>query len=324
MTECTSRRSISIVVPCFDEAEVFELLRRELVALAGALAPVYEVELIFVDDGSRDDTWARIRKFASADPRVRGLSLSRHFGQQAALTCGYDVAEGDAVVCLDADLQDPPEVILQMIEQWEKGADVVLGVRERREGETRFKRWTASLFYRLIRWLGPAQLRADSADFRLMSRRSVLALRRMREQHPFLRGMVGWMGFRTAEVRYLRRPRAAGRTKYSLRKMFLLATDAAFSLSNAPLRLACGLSLAVSLGCLAYLGYAVVAHLAWGAPLIPGWTSLMLAVTAFGATILLCLGLLGEYVARIYQQGKQRPLYLLQGDTLGDRSGGAP
>jgi glycosyltransferase involved in cell wall biosynthesis len=310
-----TRPTLSIVVPCFNEAEVLGRLRRELTQLADRLAPALETEILLVDDGSRDLTWSLIREFASADPRFRGLSLSRNFGHQAALTCGYDLAEGDAVVSLDADLQDPPEVVLEMIEHWRKGADVVLGVREQREGETRFKRWTAALFYRAAHALGARELRSDLGDFRLLSRQSLLGLRRLREQHRFVRGMVGWVGFNTAEVRYRRRPRAAGRTKYDVARMLRLAADATVSFSRVPLRIAYVSAFAIALGALGTLGYAVLAHLIRGTPLVAGHASLILVITAFGSMTLFCLGLLGEYVGRIYEQNQQRPLYLVDRDT---------
>lgn len=320
MNASLPRPAISIVVPCLDEAEVFGRLRVELTALADRVAPELDTEILLVDDGSRDLTWSLIREFASADRRVRGVCLSRNFGQQAALTCGYDLATGDAVVSMDADLQDPPEVVLEMIDLWRKGADVVVAVRDEREGETRFKRWTAALFYRVARMLGGEHVRADLGDFRLLSRRSLLALRRLREQHRFVRGMVGWIGFPTAEVRYTRRPRAGGRTKYDIGRMLRLAADAAVSFSLVPLRLAYLVSFVIALGAIGILAYSLLRHVVGGEPLVPGWPSLLLVITAFGAMTLCYLGILGEYVGRIYEQGKQRPLYFVEEDTVGSPS----
>lgn len=316
VSESLSRPTISIVVPCLDEAEVFGRLRVELSALADHVAPELDAEILLVDDGSRDLTWTLIREFASADRRVRGVCLSRNFGHQAALTCGYDLATGDAVVSMDADLQDPPEVVLEMIDLWRKGADVVVAIREERQGETRFKRWTAALFYRLARSRGGEHVRADLGDFRLLSRRSLLALRRLREQHRFVRGLVGWIGFRTAEVRYRRRPRAGGRTKYGLCRMLGLAADAAFSFSLVPLRLAHLSSFVIALGAIALLAHSMLRHVLWGEPLVAGWPTLVLLITAFGAMTLCYLGILGEYVGRIYEQSKQRPLYFVEEDTV--------
>jgi dolichol-phosphate mannosyltransferase len=303
---------ISLVVPCYNEAEVFPHLRAALVDLASRLEPRYRVEFVLVDDGSRDATWDLIVAFAAADPRVRAAALSRNFGHQTALTGGYDLARGDAVVSLDADLQDPPEVILQMIDEWQKGADVVFAIRSSREGETAFKRWTASVFYRLIRALGQTAAPANSGDFRLMSRRSVAALRQLREKHRYLRGLVGWIGFRTSRVEYDRKPRRAGVTKYPLRKMLAFALDAIVSSSALPLRLTYILAVVAALPFIGYLFYALVMHLFFGVELVTGWSSLILAVVTFGSLILFCLGLIGEYVGRIYEQSKDRPLYLVR------------
>jgi dolichol-phosphate mannosyltransferase len=303
---------ISLVVPCYNEAEVFPHLRDALVVLAGRLEPRYRVEFVLVDDGSRDDTWGQVVAFAAADPRVRAAALSRNFGHQTALTGGYDLAKGDAVISLDADLQDPPEVVLQLVEAWEQGADVVFAVRASREGDTAFKKWTADLFYRLIRSLGQTATPANSGDFRLMSKRSVTALRRLRERHRYLRGLVGWVGFRTATVEYHRRPRRAGATKYPFRKMLAFALDAIVSSSALPLRLTYVLAVLASLPFVGFLFFALVMHLFFGKDMVPGWSSVILAVITFGSLILLCLGIIGEYVGRIYEQVKERPLYLLR------------
>lgn len=316
MAEAHAKASISLVVPCHNEAEVFRALRQALVGLADRLAPRYGTEFILVDDGSRDGTWEQMVAFAAADPRVRAISLSRNFGQQAALTCGYDLASGSAVVSLDADLQDPPEVVLELVREWEKGADVVFAVRRGRQGERRFKRWSAASFYRLIRVLTRSGAPIDSGDFRLMSHRSVAALRRLRERNRYVRGMVGWLGFRTAVVPYQRRPRASGATNYSLSRMLGLALDAVISSSALPLRLTYVAALAASLPFLGYLGWALVRHVFFGAPLVPGWSSLILSLNIFGFLILFCLGIIGEYVGRTYEEAKNRPLYLIR-EALG-------
>jgi dolichol-phosphate mannosyltransferase len=289
------------------------------------LAASYDVEAILVDDGSRDRSWDLIREYAEKDPRFKGVTLSRNFGHQAALSCGYDWASGDAVIAMDADLQDPPEAVLEMLERWEEGADIVYAVRESREGESALKRTTAASFYRLIRGLGARHVRADTGDFRLMSRRSLDALRSLPEYHRFLRGMVGWIGFRTAEVRYARQPRRVGVTKYTLHKMVRFAVDALVSFSIVPLRLAYAAGAILSLGILGYLAYALVRYLFFGVVLVPGWTSLILAIVGFGTMNLLCLGIMGEYVGRIYEQSKQRPVYLVsEASCPPPRPGGAP
>ena len=216
---------------------------------------------------------------------------------------------------MDADLQDPPEVVLEMIEKWKQGYDLVPAIRRCREGETWFKRGTAAFFYRLIRLLGAKHVRADSGDFRLVSRRALGALRQMREHHRFIRGMVGWVGFRTAEVYYQRKPRRAGTTKYPFRKMFRFAVDAIVSFSIIPLRISFIAAVILAVMNLGYLAVSAFRYFCFGTPLAPGWASLIVAIVALGVMNLICVGILGEYVGRIYEQVKQRPLYLVQEDT---------
>lgn len=315
---------LSIVIPCYNEAEAFPQMRTALVALVDSLPADLRVEMIFVDDGSRDDTWKAISQFAQDDARVRGIALSRNFGHQFALTCGYDAARGDAVVCMDADLQDPPEVVHRMLEQWRAGFDIVFAVRRKRAGESFFKKSTAAMFYRLIRAMGAADVRADSGDFRLMSRPAVDALNHMREQHRFIRGMVGWVGFRTSEVTYDRLARVAGETKYPLRKMLRLAADAIISFSSVPLRVAYWTGLGMMALSFAYLAYVLLQHLVFGVKLVEGWSSLLVAIVAFGTMNLICLGLIGEYLGRLYEQSKRRPLYLVREAIERNSSNGAP
>jgi dolichol-phosphate mannosyltransferase len=306
----STQNRVSLVVPCFNEEEAFPHLRAALTDLVRELEPRYAVEILLVDDGSRDRTWAHVRDFANENPRVRGVALSRNFGHQAALTCGYKFATGDAVVSLDADLQDPPHVVLDLIDAWEKGADVVYAVRRSRPGESRFKRWTAAAFYRTAAWLGAENLRADAGDFRLLSRRSLDALLSLPERHRFLRGMVGWVGFETADVYYDRLPRVAGHSKYPLRKMLHLANDAIVSCSTLPLRFPYYFSLTTA-------GAFAVYMIAGGPGPVPaGWSALTVVTLTFGCLTLCSLGILGEYVGRIYEQVKDRPLYLIR-DTVG-------
>jgi glycosyltransferase involved in cell wall biosynthesis len=303
---------LSLVVPCYNEEEVFPALEKALADLGTIMAGRAQLEFVLVNDGSRDTTWQQMTDFANRDNRVRAVNLSRNFGHQMAVTCGCDLAQGDAVVTLDADLQDPPEVVAQMFEAYLSGADVVFAVRRSRDGETAFKLGTAALFYRLLRWMAPEAGPADAGDFRLMSRRAVDGLRGMRERHRYIRGLAGWVGFRTATVEYERAPRAAGHTKYTLLKMSKLAFDAMFSFSIFPLRLAFLSALVASLPIWIYLVYATLRTLLGGAALEPGWASLLASITLFGALILISLGVVGEYVGRIYEQVKQRPLYLVQ------------
>jgi len=320
MPYANSKPLISLIIPCYNESLVFPPLREELSSLADTLTADYRVELVFVDDGSRDSTWEHIEEFAQSDPRVRGIALSRNFGHQMALTCGYDMAQGDAIVCMDADLQDPPEVVLEMVRKWREGYDVVHAVRTEREGESRFKLWTAALFYRFLRLLGAVHVKADAGDFRLMSRRALHALGELREQHRFVRGMAGWIGFRSTEIFYRRKPRRAGETKYPLKKMLRFAVDAVVSFSSIPLRLSYIAALLLSLVICGYLASVTVNHFVFGSPLVPGWSSLIIAVASLGVMNLICLGLLGEYVGRIYEQVKRRPLYFIRETTTTDNS----
>jgi glycosyltransferase involved in cell wall biosynthesis len=312
---------ISIVVPCFNEEEAFPHLRYALTDLVSRLGTRYAVEVVLVDDGSRDGTWALIERFAAEVPWVRGLTLSRNFGHQAALTCGYRHATGDAIVSLDADLQDPPAVIEEMVAKWEAGADVVYAVRRSRAGETKFKLATAAAFYRVLRGLGATHLRADAGDFRLLSRASLDALLALPETHRFLRGMVGWVGFRSVDVPYDRLARVAGETKYPFRKMLRLATDAVVSSSTLPLRFPYYFALAATALTLVAVGGAV----AWGSPSLgPGGIALLIAVVAFGGLNLCALGVLGEYVGRVYEQVKDRPLYFVRSSVGSPGAASAP
>lgn len=312
MTETRADQSkplISIVVPCYNEAKVFPLLRKELVSLKDRLLSKYAVEILLINDGSRDDTWDLIVSFAAEDGSVRAINLSRNFGHQMALTCGYDFARGDAVISMDADLQDPPEVALDLVREWENGADVVFAVRTERKGESPFKLWTARIFYRLFKMMGSASAHLDSGDFRLMSKRSIEALRRLREQYRYIRGMAGWVGFRTAKVEYSRRSRSAGSSKYSFIRMLSFAMDAIISFSFFPLRLAYIFS---AIGLLLVVGFLAQAFIVnHDKPLAPGWLSLIFSIVIFGFLNLLSLGIIGEYIGRIYGQTKNRPLYLI-------------
>jgi dolichol-phosphate mannosyltransferase len=310
--ERQGRRRLSLVIPCYNESEVLPLLRHGLQDLCRRLEEHDDVEVILVDDGSADCTWEQIQDFAAADPRVRGIRLSRNFGHQAAITCGYEAATGDVVISMDADLQDPPEVIFAMLQRWREGAEIVYAIRNKRLGETHFKLLTARLFYRFIRALGAEYVRHDCGDFRLVSRRALDVLNAMPERHRFIRGLVGWIGFQTAEVHFDRPARAAGKTKYSLTKLVRLAADGIVSFSRAPLRLPYYLALVLSTVFLAYLGYAAVKYFVFGAERIPGWGSLILPIVLFGAANLLGLAILGEYVGRIYEQCKERPMYIVR------------
>lgn len=314
------RPTVSVVVPVFNEEAVLDALHRRVVSALERSGESFE--LVLVDDGSRDGSWEKMRALAARDARVALVRLSRNFGHQIAVTAGVDAARGDAVVLMDADLQDPPEVVPEMIARWREGYDVVYGRRTRREGETWFKRVTAAAFYRTLRRLTSIDIPADSGDFRLMSRRVVEALKQLRERNRFVRGLVAWVGWRQVAVEYERAPRLAGETKYPLRKMVRFAGDAIVSFSYAPLRLATTLGLVVSAASFSYAVYAVLARLFdWN--VVQGWASLMVAVLFIGGVQLVSLGIIGEYVGRVYDEVKGRPLYLAEVQRAGEAAGEA-
>jgi len=306
---------ISVVVPVFDEAGGIALFHdRTLRALAAI--PESRFELIYVDDGSRDGSLRVLRGFAEADPRVRVLKLSRNFGHQIAITAGMDEARGDCAVVIDADLQDPPEVIADLVEAWRKGFDVVYAVRNRRPGESRMKLATSAAFYRLLRKIVGIDIPLDAGDFRLLSRRVLDELGRMREKDRFVRGLVSWVGFRQTGVTYDREERAAGETKYPYSKMIQFALDGITSFSSVPLRLATWLGWVTSL--MAFL-YILTLPIQWMRGItVQGFPTIMAAVLFLGGVQLVCLGIVGEYLGRVFNEVKPRPLYLIEERLGGD------
>lgn len=301
---------LSIVVPCYNEEEVIGETMKRLKAFCGELTDL-DVELIFIDDGSRDRTRALLRSFADEDPRIRVVGFARNFGHQTAVTAGIDAARGDAVVLIDADLQDPPEVVHQMIAKWREGYDVVYGVRTERPGESAFKLATARAFYRVLNKLSDVPIPLDTGDFRLMSRHVVDSLVAMPERDRFVRGMVSWVGFKQTALPYRRAERFAGESKYPLRKMLKFATDGILSFSTKPLQMSIGLGMSAALLSLAGIVYALVMRL-FTEIHVEGWTLLMIAVLFIGGVQLICVGILGEYIGRIYNEVKHRPLYVVQ------------
>jgi len=299
---------LSIVIPMYNEEQVLPLLRAQLAHLVDQL--LCRVELILVDDGSTDQTYALSHGWALDDPAIKLIALSRNFGHQVAITAGMDASAGDAVVIMDADLQDPPSLVPELIRGYCAGYDVVYGQRTERDGETWFKRATAAVFYRAMRRLVDRRLPPDAGDFRLVSRRVIEALRRIRERDRFVRGIVAWLGFAQLAVPYRRPGRAAGTTKYPLRKMLRLALDAMVGFSSLPLRLigwAGAVAAAVST---AALVRAVWLDLRGGAA--PGWAEVAALVGWFGGAILFAIGVLGIYVFRIHTEVRDRPLYLVR------------
>ncbi len=300
---------LSIVVPCFNEEEVIRATNSRLIAAAEATGLSFEI--VYVDDGSVDATASILRELQTADERIRVVQLSRNFGHQVAITAGLEHASGDAVVLIDADLQDPPELIHEMVGRWLEGWDVAYGVRTDRDGETIFKTQTAKLFYRVMNALSSTPIPLDTGDFRLMDRKVVDALLSMPERDRFLRGMITWVGFRQTPVLYQRSARYAGTTKYPFKKMLRFAMDGVFSFSVIPLKLATFLGLASS--CLALIGGVLaVINRVWTDHWTVGWTSLFLAILFLGGVQLTCVGIIGEYVGRTYGEAKRRPLYFVQ------------
>jgi dolichol-phosphate mannosyltransferase len=302
------RPTFSVVVPIWNEEEVIPELYRRIVQIMESTGESWE--LVCVNDGSQDRSLELVLALRQRDPRVKVLDFSRNFGHQIAITAGADFAEGDAVIVMDADLQDPPETVLRMIEQWRAGYEVVYAVRTARKGETRFKLWTASLFYRLLQRITDIQIPLDTGDFRLMDRRVVLAMRRLREQHRFMRGLSSWVGFKQIGVEYERAERFAGQTKYPLRKMLRLAINAITSFSYLPLHLATYFGFALAFLSLLGIVVTIILRLS-GNNAFFGQASTLVSVLFLGGVQLIFLGIIGEYLSRIYDEVKGRPLYLV-------------
>jgi len=302
-------RLLSFVFPVFNEAAVLPLLRERIQALTGAFP--CPIEMVFVDDGSRDATLAFLESWGLKDRRVKVLSFSRNFGHQAAITAGIDHAVGDVIVTLDADLQDPPELILEMLELYTQGYDVIYAQRSRRDGETIFKKVTAAVFYRLMKTFVQEDLPPDSGDFRMISRPVADAFCQLNEGHRFFRGLVTWLGFCHIGVTYERQARAAGETKYPLWKMIRFASDAILSFSTMPLRLASFAGIITFLFGVGMMFYALIRKFVWD-DLVPGWPTLVILECLIGGILLISVGLLGEYVGRLYEEIKARPLYIIR------------
>lgn len=288
------KKLISVVIPMYYEEKVAEECCKRLKNVMDSCG--YPYELIFVNDGSRDGTQVILEQLAGRDNRVKVIAFSRNFGHQAAVTAGIDKAGGSAIVIIDADLQDPPELIIEMLRLWEQGYEVVYAKRKRRKGESFFKRVSASLFYRVLDMLSDTRIPVDTGDFRLIDAKAADVLRNMREKDRFLRGMVSWVGFRQVPVEYEREERYAGETKYPLKKMIKLALDGIFSFSYKPLKLS------------QYLGFFAVISV----PLIFTKGAIMSAVVFLGGVQLISIGILGEYIGRIHEESKGRPLYIIE------------
>ena len=299
---------LSIVIPVYNETEALPFLFRSLHRVLRDMDLDHEV--IFVNDGSRDETQQLLLAAAAGDRRIKVLGFSRNFGHQAAITAGLDFAAGDAVVVMDADLQDPPELLPEMVALFRQGYDVVSAQRVQRDGETIFKRATATAFYWIMRHMVDERMPPEVGDFRLFSRAAITAIRKFREQHRFMRGLVAWLGLKEVILPFHRQERSGGDTKYSLLKMVRFAWTAISSFSALPLRLSLALGLLVAFGGFSYLAYTVYAALFLNVT-VRGWASLVALQVVFSGVILIAIGVLGDYVARIYEESKGRPLYVL-------------
>ena len=306
---------ISIVIPAHNEEGNINRIHSAI----RTNTERYPTEVIFVDDGSRDDTAAKVRSLQSDDPTVRLLRLTRNFGHQAALLAGLQAAHGEAVITMDCDLQHPPELLPQMLEAWEKGAPLVQMLRRDTEKATRFKKWTSAGFYRFLQLLSESPVVPGAADFQLLDRSVVNALLTFSDRRPFLRGLVSWLGFPSHKIEYIAPTRNAGNSSYSFHKMVRLSLDAVTGLSAKPLRWAFYLGSCTAVMALVYAGYALVIHSR--GKVVPGWTSIVMTVLFLGATQLLSLGIIGEYIARIYDQTRQMPSYVIAEDTEVSKSG---
>lgn len=300
---------LSVIIPCYNEEDVLPATHERLTRVLSGMTEDYE--LIFVNDGSRDATQEMLTELQLFDSHVRVMLLSRNFGHQIAVTAGLEEAAGAAVVIIDADLQDPPELIPEMVQLWREGNEVVYGVRLEREGESKFKLWTAKVFYRLINRLSETKMPLDAGDFRLIDRKVVGVLKAMPERARFLRGMVSWAGFRQTALPYARAARHAGESKYPLRKMVHFATDGIISFSLVPLKLAIWTGFLAIWIAVAGIIVAIIDRV-MDKNLIRGWASLFVAVLFMGGVQLISLGILGEYLGRIYTEVKRRPLYVVQ------------
>ncbi len=300
---------LTVVVPAYNEAAGLAAFHRRLAAVLDALQITASV--LYVDDGSRDATWAVIGRLAADDARVEALRLSRNFGKEAAMTAGLDHADADQVVVIDADLQDPPELIPQLLAQAREGYDVVYATRDTRAGDSGFKRLTAAAFYRTMERLSDTPIPRDTGDFRLLSRRAVEALRGLRERQRFMKGLFAWIGYPQAAVHYAREARARGRSKWSYWRLWNFAVEGITSFSAAPLRIATWLGLGTAGLAFAYGIYVFIKALVWGDP-VQGYPTLMLVILLLGGVQLLAIGVIGEYLGRLYAESKQRPLYVIE------------
>ena len=304
-------KKISVVIPMYCEEEVADICYKRVVNNLKKLSDKYSYEIIFINDGSKDSTLEILKKIASNDDNVKIISFSRNFGHQAAVTAGIRNVTGDAIIIMDADLQDPPELFEGMIEKWEEGYDVVYGKRKTREGESIFKLLTARMFYNTLNKLSEIEIPKDTGDFRLVDRKVIDVIATLPEHNKFLRGLFSWVGFSQYAYEYNRVNRIAGKTKYPFKKMFKLATDGILSFSAKPLKVVGAIGFFSVIVSIAILVYSIVSFVFKLNSLTPGWTSIMCTMTFIGGIILISLGMIGEYIARIYEESLGRPEYII-------------
>ncbi len=306
----TARKKISLLIPVYNEQEVLRHLYERLNKLAGEV-PHYDFEFLFINDGSRDNTLEMIKKYAETDARIAYVNLSRNFGKETAMIAGLDHVTGDATVIIDADLQDPPELVPRMITYWEEGYDDVYAKRKSRAGESWFKKITSEVFYKVLQKSTSIPIQQDTGDFRLLSKRCVEALTQFRESQRYTKGMFSWIGYKKKEILYDRDPRAAGETKWNYSKLTNFAIDGITSFTTAPLRISSVFGILVSLAAFIYILYLVVRTMFFGTDLA-GYPSMMAVILFLGGIQLLSLGVIGEYIGRIFNETKNRPLYLVE------------
>lgn len=304
----SDRTVYSVIVPLYNEEAVVQDSYERIREVMDTTGEPYEI--IFINDGSKDSTYQKVREILKKDKNVKLISFSRNFGHQSAITAGMDYCTGQAVIVIDADLQDPPEVMLKMIEKWKEGYEVVYGKRIKRKGETLFKKATAKIFYRILSKTTDVEIPIDTGDFRLIDRKVCDALKAMPERNRYVRGLISWLGFRQTGVEFVREKRLAGETKYSMKKMFKLAWDGITAFSNAPLKLATYIGVSISAVSFLYL-LVVICQKLFTDTTVQGWASLVAISLFFNGVILIVLGIIGEYIRRIYDEAKGRPIYII-------------
>ena len=305
-------KKVSVVIPMYNEQEVVKKCYEKINNTLKSIEDKYDYEIIFINDGSKDKTLEILKDIAKNDKKVKIIVFSRNFGHQSAVTAGLKNVTGDAIVIIDADLQDPPELIPQMLELWEKGNDIIYGKRKTRKGESKFKLLTASMFYKTLNLLSDVEIPKDTGDFRLVDRNVVDIINELPEHNKFLRGLFSWVGFKQIPFEYERKERVAGKTKYPLSKMLKLAQDGIFSFSTKPLRIVGTMGIISILISIIILIYSILSYIFNWNDLASGWTSMMVTMTFLGGMILISLWMIGEYVGRIYDETKRRPEYIIE------------